>query len=72
MHMFSGGLTPWKVNKAWSEQIKQERLAEQAARLAESDGDGKKKGPSGMSILMALAGGTLVWSLFTSNGIPMQ
>lgn len=67
MHMFSGGLTPWKVNKMWAQQAREERLAEQAARLAESDGDGKKKGPSGLSILATLAGASLVWSLLGSG-----
>jgi hypothetical protein len=62
MHMFKGGLTPWKSNPRWAEQVRAERLAEEAARKKKQEES--SGGDIVVRIAMVLAGATIVWSLF--------
>jgi hypothetical protein len=62
MHMFKGGLTPWKYNAAWRQQALEERLAEEAARRKKREENGG--GDIVARLVMILAGATIVWSLF--------
>jgi hypothetical protein len=68
--MFSGGFKPWKVNKMWAEQVRAERLAEEAARKKREESSGG--GDIIARLLMILAGAGLVAMLFGGPGVPMN
>lgn len=61
MHMFKGGLTPWKNNPKWAEQVRAERLAEEAAKRKKQEEGG---GDVVVKIVMVLAGAGFVSLLF--------
>jgi hypothetical protein len=61
MHMFSGGLRPWTKNPKWAEQVRAERLAEEAARKKKEESSG---GDIIVRAVMILAGAGMVAMLF--------
>lgn len=63
MHMFKGGLTPWRVNPKWAEQVKAERLAEEAARRKKKD-EAPGGGDVVVKVFAVLAGAGIVGLLF--------
>jgi hypothetical protein len=67
MHMFKGGLTPWKSNPAWAEQVKAERLAEEAAQKKNKESG---SGDIVVRVAMVLAGAGLVGMLFGNPTPP--
>jgi hypothetical protein len=69
MHMFKGGLTPWRVNPEWSRQIRAERLAEEAARKKREESGG---GDIVARLVMILAGAVFVSMIFGGPGVPMN
>ena len=71
MHMFKGGFTPWRANPKWAEQVRMERLAEEAARK-KKDEEGPGGGDVVVKIIFALAGAGLVSMLFSGPGVPIQ
>lgn len=66
MHMFKGGLTPWKHNAKWAEQVRAERLAEEAARRKKEESSGG--GDIVVRAVMVLAGAGMVSLLFGGPG----
>jgi hypothetical protein len=60
--MFSGGLKPWTKNPRWAEQVRAERLAEEARRRKKQEES--SGGDIVVRIMFVLAGATIVWSLF--------
>jgi hypothetical protein len=67
--MFSGGFTPWKNNPKWAEQVRAERIAEEAARRKKQEEGGS--GDIFARVVAALAGAGLIGVVFGS-GPPIQ